>query len=195
MMQHKDDYPEPDEGEPLDTAQEAEDIRRETADGSPELAEHDRLTLLEQALEEANQKALYAAAEVQNVRRRLEAEKTQAAAYASATFARDMLAIKDHLDRALAAVGDELRNDKVASNFLAGIESTARELDAVFQRNGVTRIEAVGQELDPHKHQAMIEIPTDDAPPGTVVQEMQTGYMLKDRLLRPSLVGVAKRPD
>ena len=194
MMQHKDDYPEPDEGEPLDAASEAEEIRKETADEAPELAEHDRVTLLEQALEEANSKALYAAAEVQNVRRRLEAEKQQAAAYAAATFARDMLAIKDHLDRALAAVSEELRGDKVASNFLAGIESTARELDAAFSRNGVTRIEAVGQPLDPHKHQAMMEIPSNEAP-GTIVEEMQPGYMLKERLLRPALVGVAKKAD
>jgi molecular chaperone GrpE len=195
MIQHNDDYPEPDEGEPLDAAQEAEDIRKETADEAPELAEHDRVTELEKALEEANSKALYAAAEVQNVRRRLEAEKSQAAAYASATFARDMLAIKDHLDRALAAVSDELRQDKVASNFLAGIESTARELNAVFARNGVEKIEALGQPLDPHKHQAMMEIPSADAEPGTIVEEMQAGYMMKDRLLRPALVGVAKKPD
>lgn len=194
MMQHKDDYPEPDEGEPLGNAEEAEGIRRETAGDAPEVAEHDRITELEKALEEANSKTLYAAAEMQNVRRRLEAEKTQAASYAAASFARDMLAIKDHLDRALAAVSGELRNDKVASNFLAGIESTARELDAVFQRNGVTRIEAVGEELDPHRHQAMMEIPSDTAEPGTVIEEMQPGYMLKDRLLRPAMVGVAKKP-
>ena len=175
--------------------EEAEAIRRETADEAPELAEHDRLTELEKALDEANSKALYAAAEVQNVRRRLEAEKSQAAAYAAAAFARDMLAIKDHLDRALAAVSDELRNDKVASNFLAGIESTARELEAAFSRNGVERIKALGERLDPHKHQAMMEIPTDDAEPGTIVEEMQAGYMLKDRLLRPALVAVAKKPD
>jgi len=195
MIQHEDDLPEPDEGEPLDTAEEAEEIRRETADQSPELAEHDRLEELEKALEEANSKALYAAAEVQNVRRRLEAEKAQAAAYASASFARDMLAIKDHLDRALAAVNDELRKDKVASNFLAGIESTSRELDAVFARNGVERIKALGETLDPHRHQAMMEIPTDEAKPGTIVEEMQAGYTLKDRLLRPALVGVAKKVD
>ena len=194
MMQHKDDYPEPDEGEPLSNAEEAEGIRRETAGEAPEVAEHDRIAELEKALEEANSKTLYAAAEMQNVRRRLEAEKTQAASYAAASFARDMLAIKDHLDRALAAVSGELRNDKVASNFLAGIESTARELDAVFQRNGVTRIEAVGEELDPHRHQAMMEIPSDTAEPGTVIEEMQPGYMLKDRLLRPAMVGVAKKP-
>ena len=175
--------------------EEAEAIRRETADEAPELAEHDRLTELEKALDEANSKALYAAAEVQNVRRRLEAEKSQAAAYASAAFARDMLAIKDHLDRALAAVSDELRNDKVASNFLAGIESTARELEAAFSRNGVERIKALGERLDPHKHQAMMEIPTDDAGPGPIVEEMQAGDMRNDPLLRPALVAVAKKPD
>jgi len=174
---------------------EAEEIRKETAEGAPEVQEHDQLAELQRQLEEANSKALYAAAEVQNVRRRLEAEKQQASSYAAAQFARDMLAIKDHLDRALAAVSAELRDDKVASQFLAGIESTARELDSVFSRHGVTRIETKGEMLDPHKHQAMMEIPTADAEPGTIVEEMQPGYMIKDRLLRPALVGVAKKPD
>jgi molecular chaperone GrpE len=175
--------------------EEAEEIRRETAEDAPEVAEHDRVAELEKALEEANNKVLYAAAEIQNVRRRLETEKQQAANYATTQFARDMLAIKDHLERALNAVSEELRNDKVASNFLAGIESTARELEAVFTRHGIARIEAVGEQLDPHRHQAMMEIPSADAEPGTIVQEMQPGYMLKDRLLRPALVGVARKPD
>ena len=173
---------------------EAEEIRRETAEAAPELAEHDRLAELETALEEANNKALYAAAETQNVRRRLEAEKAQASAYAASAFARDMLAIKDHLDRALAAVSEELRADETAANFLAGIEATARELEAAFTRQGITRIQSVGEKLDPHRHQAMIEVPSDTAEPGTIVDEMQAGYMLKDRLLRPALVGVAKAP-
>jgi molecular chaperone GrpE len=106
-----------------------------------------------------------------------------------------MLAIKDHLERALAAVTDELRQDKVASQFLAGIEATGRELEAAFTRHGITRIPAKGEKLDPHRHQAMIELPSTDAEPGTVVEEMQPGYMMKDRLLRPALVGVAKKPD
>jgi molecular chaperone GrpE len=175
--------------------EDAEELRRETADDAPELAEHDRIVELERQVEEANNKALYAAAEAQNVRRRLEGELQQATSYAAANFARDMLAIKDNLERALAAVTDELREDKVASQFLAGIEATARELEAAFARNGITRIQAVGEKLDPHRHQAMIEIPNADAEPGTIVQEMQPGYMFKDRLLRPALVGVAKKPD
>jgi molecular chaperone GrpE len=174
--------------------EQAEEIRKETAEAAPELAEHDRLAELETALEEANNKALYAAAETQNVRRRLEAEKTQASAYAASGFARDMLAIKDHLDRALAAVSEELRADETAANFLAGIEATARELEAAFARQGITRIKSIGEKLDPHRHQAMIEVPTDTAEAGTIVDEMQAGYMLKDRLLRPALVGVAKAP-
>ena len=173
---------------------EAEEIRKETAEDSPEVAEHDHVAELEKQLEEARSKALYAAAETQNVRRRLEQELQQATSYASAGFARDMLAIKDHLDRALAAVSEELRADSTAANFLAGIEATSRELDAVFQRNGVTRITSIGEPLDPHRHQAMIEMPSDKEP-GTIVQEMQAGYTLKDRLLRPALVAVAKKPD
>ena len=173
---------------------EAEQLRRETADGAPELAEHDHVAELERQLEEANNKALYAAAEAQNVRRRLESELQQATSYAAANFARDMLAIKDHLERALAAVSDELRHDKVASQFLAGIEATAREIDSVFARHGISRIKSVGEKLDPHRHQAMVELPS-DAEPGTIIEEMQPGYMMKDRLLRPALVGVAKKPD
>jgi len=174
--------------------EQADELRKETAEGSPEVAEHDRVAELERQLNEAKSKALYAAAETQNVRRRLEAEKEQASSYAAAQFARDMLAIKDHLDRALAAVSDELRADKVASQFLAGIESTSRELDAVFARHGIKRIDAKGEKLDPHRHQAMVELPSDQEP-GTIIEEMQPGYMMKDRLLRPALVGVAKKPD
>jgi molecular chaperone GrpE len=174
--------------------EDAEELRKETAEDSPEVAEHDRIAELEQQLEDAKSKALYAAAETQNVRRRLEQELQQATSYAAAGFARDMLAIKDHLERALAAVSDELRADKTAAQFLAGIEATARELDAVFQRHGITRIKSMGEPLDPNRHQAMMEIPSDQEP-GTIVEEMQPGYVIKDRLLRPALVGVAKRTD
>ena len=172
---------------------EAEEIRRETADSAPEVAEHDRVAELEQQLEEANSKVLYAAAEIQNVRRRLEQEKQQASAYAQAGFAKDVLAIKDHLERALAAVTEELRGDQAASQFLAGIEATGRELEQVFARHGISRIKAIGEQLDPHRHQAMMEVPSDTAEPGTIVEEMQPGYMLRDRLLRPALVAVAKK--
>lgn len=159
-------------------------------EGTPE----QDLSDLVKELEEVRQHVLYAQAETQNVRRRLEQEKQTAAAYAATGFARDMLTVKDNLDRALAAVAEDLRQDERFRSLLTGIEATSRELDSVFQRNGVTKVEALGQPLDPHRHQAMLEIPSADAEPGTIVQEMQAGYMIKDRLLRPALVGVAKKP-
>ena len=174
--------------------EEAEDIRAETAAEAPELQEHDQLADLQKQVEDANAKALYAAAELQNARRRMDKEMADARSYAAAGFARDMLAIKDHLDRALAAVSDELRADQTAANFLAGIESTARELEQVFTRHGISRVESKGHPLDPHKHQAMLEIPHEEAEPGTIIEEMQPGYVMKDRLLRPALVGVARKP-
>lgn len=175
-----------------DLHQETDEIREETAAGAPELAEHDRVAQLEKELEEASAKLLYAHAETQNVRRRLESEKQQASAYAATGFARDMLAVRDHLERALGHVPEAALADEKIKSFVDGIESTLRELDAVFARQGIVRVEAMGQPLDPHKHQAMIEIATDTAEPGTIVEEMQSGYMLKDRLLRPALVAVAK---
>jgi len=150
---------------------------------------------LESELEKLRNEVLYAQAETQNVRRRLEKEKADASTYAATGFARDMLSVSDNLGRALAAIPAELREDERIKILLTGIEMTAKELDSVFQRNGIARIEAIGQKLDPNRHQAMVELPSSDAEPGTVIQEMQAGYMIKDRLLRPALVGVAKAPE
>lgn len=166
--------------------------------GSDPLAEGelnlDRLGELEKELEEVRQHVLYAQAETQNVRRRLEQEKVNAAQYAATGFARDMLSVKDNLERALAAIPGDLREDERMKGLVTGIEATGRELESVFQRHGIARVEAIGQKLDPHVHQAMIELPDDKVDPGTIVQEMQAGYTIKDRLLRPALVGVAKKP-
>lgn len=153
----------------------------------------DRLGELEKELEEVRQHALYAQAETQNVRRRLEQEKVSATQYAATAFARDMLSVKDNLERALSAIPEEMREDERTRGLIAGLEATGRELDSAFQRHGVARVESIGKPLDPHLHQAMLEVPSDEAEPGTIVQEMQSGYTIKDRLLRPALVGVAKK--
>lgn len=161
----------------------------------PEANGTDRLAELEADLVEAKQAVLYAQAEVQNVRRRLEKDAQDARAYAATGFARDVLSVADNLGRALDAIPAELREDERLKGLVAGIEATSRELTSVFERNGITRISALGEALDPNRHQAMIEIPSNEAEPGTIVQEMQAGYMIKDRLLRPALVGVAKKAD
>ncbi|MCD2315522.1 nucleotide exchange factor GrpE [Sphingomonas sp. IC-11] len=170
-----------------------EDLREETAAAAPEVAEHDRVAELEAQLADAKQQTLYAQAETQNVRRRAEKDAADARAYAATAFARDVLSVNDNLERALAAIPADLREDEKLKGLITGLEATGRELTSVFQRHGLTRIEAMGQPLDPNRHQAMVEMPS-DAEPGTIVQEMQSGWMIRDRLLRPSLVGVAKKP-
>ena len=180
----------------MNEEQKIEDEAESTLESAPtgeDRNEADRLEELERELEEVRQHVLYAQAETQNVRRRLEQEKQNASNYAATSFARDMLSVKDNMERALAAIADELREDERMKGLVAGIEVTGRELDNVFQRNGITRIEALGLPLDPNRHQAMLEVPDDNAEPGTIVQEMQAGYMIKDRLLRPALVGVARK--
>ena len=154
----------------------------------------DALALLRGDLDAAKQEVLYAKAETQNVRRRLEKDITDARAYAATGFARDMLTVADNLSRALDAIPQELHEDERIKSLIAGIEATGRELDKVFGLHGITRIAATGLPLDPNQHQAMLEVPSAEAEPGTVLQELQAGYMIKDRLLRPAMVAVAKNP-
>jgi molecular chaperone GrpE len=155
----------------------------------------DALDALKGDLETAQQEVLYAKAEVQNVRRRMEKEAQDARAYAATGFARDMLSIADNLSRAIDAVPAELHDDPRLKSLVTGIEATQRELEKAFAAHGITRIAAAGLPLDPNQHQAMLEIPSADVEPGTIVQEIQPGYMIKDRLLRPAMVGVARKPD
>ncbi|MBN8844275.1 MAG: nucleotide exchange factor GrpE [Sphingomonadales bacterium] len=165
--------------------EDTETVATETQDETARLVE--QLAAVQQDL-------LYARAETQNVRRRAEKEVADAHAYASTKFARDILSVADNLGRALAALTAEQREDAAIKPLITGLEATERELLSVFERNGITRIAAIGLPLDPNQHQAMLEIPSDKAP-GTIVQEMQAGYMMKDRLLRPAMVGVAKKAD
>jgi molecular chaperone GrpE len=155
----------------------------------------DDLNKLAVELEAARQDILYAQAEVQNVRRRMEKEAADARAYAATAFARDILSVSDNLTRALDAIPAELRADEKMKPLVTGLEATGRELESVFAKHGITRIAAMGLPLDPNQHQAMVEIPSAEAEPGTVVAEMQAGYMIKDRLLRPAMVGVAKKVE
>lgn len=170
-----------------------EHLRDETANGVD--AADAKLAELEAALGAAKQEVLYAQAETQNVRRRMEKEAQDARAYAATGFARDVLSVSDNLTRALEAIPPEMRESETMKPLVIGLEATGRELDSVFAKNGITRIAAMGMPLDPNQHQAMVEIPSADAEPGTIIAEMQAGYMIKDRLLRPALVGVAKAAE
>jgi molecular chaperone GrpE len=152
------------------------------------------MAALKEEVAAAKDRLLRFAAEAENTRKRLEREKAEATLYAASNFARDLLGVADSLSRALAAVPPEERDiiDDVMKKFLDGIELTERELLSVFQRHNIRKLETLGQKFDPNFHQAMFEVPTSEKPPGTVMQEVQAGYAVGDRCLRPALVGVAK---
>lgn len=141
---------------------------------------------------ELRDKLLRALAENENLLRRAKREREDTAKYAAANFARDMLAMADNLGRALEAVPDGLREMEGGAGFLDGIEATDRELRATLERHGITRIAPLGEKFNHDRHEALFEVPTADADPGTIVQVLQDGYVIHDRLLRAARVGIAK---
>src|SRR3954449_11777664 len=133
-------------------------------------------------------------AEMENLRRRTEREVADSRVYGVTNFARDILAVADNMERAMKALDDEIREkaDAGVKALLDGVELTERELIKVMEKHGVKKIEPQGQKFDPNLHQAMFEIPDASVPAGTVVQVMQPGYTIGERVLRPVLVGVSK---
>jgi len=151
----------------------------------------ERLPRLEAELAETKDRLLRSLAETENVRRRAERERTDAMRYGGAILAKDLLNVADNLRRALESV-PEAENDERMRTLLQGVAATERELLAAFERNGIRRIDPAGERFDHNLHQAMFEVENTGQPPGTIVQVLQPGYVMHDRLLRPAMVGVAK---
>ena len=152
------------------------------------------IAVLTEEVAGSKDRLLRLAAEMDNLRKRTEREKAEATLYAASNFARDLLLVADNLSRALQALPTEEREHagEVERNLIIGVEMTERELMKVFQRHGIRKLETIGQKFDPNFHQAIFEVPTSEKPPGTVMQEMQAGFAVGDRCLRPAMVGVAK---
>ena len=164
---------------------------------APEAAVDPRDAAIEELKDEVAQskdRLLRLAAEMENLRKRTDREKAEATLYAATNFARDLLSVADNLRRALEALPQDEREHagEIENNLIAGVEVTERELANVFQRHGIRRLETLGQKFDPNFHQAIYEVPTSEKPPGIVMQEMQAGYAVGDRCLRPAMVGVSK---
>ena len=149
---------------------------------------------LEQKLKETEDKLLRSLAEVENQRRRFEKEIKDAFEFGSFNFAKESLAILDNLERAKNAIKNDsdLKSNKDLDKFLENILIIEKDLISIFEKNRITKIAAKGKKFDPNLHQAMAEIEDNNSEVGTIVQEIQPGYMLGERLLRPALVGVAK---
>ena len=150
-----------------------------------------RIAELEAERDEMKDKWTRALAEAENVRRRALRDKTDAEAYGGTRLARDLLSVYDNLDRALQAADDDIR--ETAGAFVEGIELTQRELVNAFEKHKIQQVTPeVGEKFDPNRHQAMFEAPIPGAEPGAIIEVMQAGFVISDRLLRPALVGVAK---
>jgi molecular chaperone GrpE len=181
-----------DEIEPQDDA-----ASEPAAGGGTEVpaADGDRLAAVEAELAETRDRMLRAMADVENTRRRAQRDTEEARKYAVTGFARELLEVADNLGRALASVPDEARDSEQVRPLVEGIELTQRALAACFERQKITRVEpAPGERFDHNLHQAMFEVETAEHDPGAVAQVMQAGYVIADRLLRPALVGVARKP-
>jgi molecular chaperone GrpE len=185
----------------------------ETTHNGPDAAETDNLADMAQDTVDANvspepdqseqlraenaelrDRYLRLAAEMDNLRRRTEREVKDAKSYSAAGFARDMLAVSDNLRRAIDAIPTDVRENADAglSTLIEGVEMTERAMLSALERHGVRKLEPVGQKFDPNFHQAMFEVPNADVPNNTVVQVVQDGYSIGERVLRPAMVGVAK---
>jgi len=157
-------------------------------------SEPDPVAVLEAEKADLKDKLLRLMADMENLRRRTERELADARTYAVANFARDMLTVADNVRRAIESVPDEARAgaEGAFKGLIDGIDLTERDLLNTLERHGVKKLDPQGQKFDPNVHQAMFEVPNPDVPNGTVVQVVQSGYLIGDRVLRPALVGVAK---
>jgi molecular chaperone GrpE len=149
---------------------------------------------LRSEIAELKERLLRALAETENTRRRAERDRSDASQYAVTRFARDLLHVSDNLRRALSHLSPEVRADvsPAVKAILEGVEATERELTATLERHGIRAIEAEGAKFDPNLHQAIAEVPAEDKAAGSVVNVVQTGYVIADRLLRPAMVTVAR---
>lgn len=170
---------------------EADKPESDEADSAEELHEEDAVTLLQSEVAALKDQVLRARAETENVRRRADRDKSEASAYAVTGFARDLLNVGDNLRRALDAMPEDAADNM--KGFIEGVEMTERELLNIMERHGITKVNPeVGEKFDHKFHQAMFEVPTEEQAPGSVMQVVAPGYVIKDRLLRPAMVGVAK---
>lgn len=151
----------------------------------------DPVAALEAELAETRDKMLRALAEVENTRTRARREREDAGKYAISSFARDLLTVSDNLRRALEATPPELKS----SALLQGIEATERDLLKILEKHGIRRIEPMGQSFDPNFHEVMFEAPLPGKPSGSVLQVLEPGYVIGERLLRPARVGIVKNED
>lgn len=176
-----------------ESAAEGEEAFEREAEG----AEPTALDQLQNEVDDLKDRLQRAVAETENVRRRAERERQEAVKYAASPLAKDLLGVADNLRRAVESVpAEQAEENEAVKSLLAGVQMTGKELEETLSKHGIRHMDIKpGDRFDPHYHEAMFEVPTDQQAPGTIVQVVQSGYMLHERLLRPARVGVAKAAD
>lgn len=183
-----------DESELEEKAAEAPAAEASVEDDAP-AAEDDRLAELEAEVAGLKDQLLRAVAETENVRNRARRDREEGLKYASAALARDLLSAVDNLQRALSSIPEAAAEEsEQLKTLMTGVKMTEQELLSVFERHHIKVLNPIDETFDPHQHEAMFEVPDGSKPAGTVLQVLQSGYVLHDRLLRPARVGVAKAP-
>lgn len=159
-----------------------------------EISELSKDEVLQAEVSNLKEQLLRALAEHENYRKRAEREREEMAKFAITGFSRELLTVSDNLRRALESIPEDHENpEKLLESLLQGVEITEKELLSIFKKHGIEKIDPLGQPFDHHFHQAMFEHEDEDQAPGTILHVLQTGYTLNGRLLRPALVGVAKK--
>ena len=183
-----------------DQSQQEEDVKENQETTETDLDENsenneDEIQKLKEEIESLKDQRLRAVAELENFRKRAEKDQSDALKYGVANFAKEIINIGDNIERAKSSISEEVRSNESIKSVVDGLDLIAQSTMATFEKIGIKKIESINQKFDHNLHQAMMEIEKNDCEPGTIVQELIPGYTLHDRLLRPAMVGVSKKPQ
>jgi len=177
-----------DDAQANETNESAEDSNENNSDSPENIIEK-----LNEEIQDLKDQRLRAAAELENFRKRAEKEQADALKYGISNFAKEIINIKDNVERAQSSISEDVRSNDAVKSIVEGLDMIAQSAVATFEKIGIKKIESLNEKFDHNFHQAMMEIENDEVEPGTIVQELISGYTLHDRLLRPAMVGVSKK--
>ena len=177
------------------TSEKEEQVSEEPKDQEEaEISPEDLIEKLNEEITSLKDQRLRAIAELENFRKRAEKDQSDALKYGISNFAKEIINIRDNIERAQSSISDEAKNNETIKSVIEGIDLIAQSVVSTFEKIGIKKIESLNERFDHNLHQAMMEIENDELEPGTIVQELIPGYTLHDRLLRPAMVGVSKKP-
>ena len=178
------------------TPEKEEQVSEEPKDQEDaEISSEDLIEKLNEEIAGLKDQRLRAIAELENFRKRAEKDQSDALKYGISNFAKEIINIRDNIERAQSSISDEAKNNEAIKSVIEGIDLIAQSVVSTFEKIGIKKIESLNEKFDHNLHQAMMEIENEELEPGTIVQELIPGYTLHDRLLRPAMVGVSKKPQ